>query len=505
MKVVAVIIALAVTGCGGGGEVKRPTPKPLAASPAQSAQPSVTPDAPFRAHPPAPNGTVSFVAPKIKEARLKNGVRVLTVERHDLPIVSARLVVRLGAGDLPDVRPGLASFVGSMMEQGTERRTALELSDQLEASGADVRAWIDWDSANVSLKVLTERLDIGLDLMADVALHPTFPDGEIARLRARRITAIQAEKSNPSSIAANALSAAIFGRAHPYGHSLWGEEQDAKAFARRDVARVYGRIFSPENATLVVAGDVESQEIVSKLEASFGRWKRSTSAATPTPPPRPAKRGTDKRVVFVDRAGPQSQIQVARVGVPYSVKDREAFLVTNAILGGMFSSRVNLNLREKNAYTYGARSYFAMRHGAGPFVVSAAVHAEKTGPALKEVMHELESLRAEGPTQDELALAKESIRLSMPGRFEGVAEVAGALAELAVYDLPLDDYEQRLVRLDRVTASDVKAVAVDWLSSDAMTFVVVGERATVAPQLSMFGERDDRDEYGNPLSRPVGK
>ena len=392
-----------VAACGGAPAPVSPPPASPTPAPVASAGNTlrVTPDAPFRQKAPAPDGTVQFVAPKIAEAKLKNGLRVLIVERHDLPIVSARLVVSAGAGDVPDARPGVMSFLGSMLEQGTKKRSALQLSDDFDAIGAHHGAWVDWDSAGVSIRVLSERLDAGLELMADVALAPTFPEAEVERLRTRRITAIQAEKSSPGTIASNTTAAALFGRGHPYGHSITGEEGDAKKLTRAEIVRAYDRLFSPRNAALVVAGDVTAATLLPKLEATFGSWKAKPGAVTRKPPKTPAKAATDKRVVFVDRAGAQSQIQLVRLGVPHSVKDREAFVIANAILGGMFSSRVNMNLREKHSYTYGARSYFAMRHGAGPFLVAAAVFADKTGPAIKEALNEPEGLRRDGPTEEE--------------------------------------------------------------------------------------------------------
>jgi predicted Zn-dependent peptidase len=464
--------------------------------------PLVTPDAPFRQQPPASEGKIQFVAPKVAETKLKNGLKVLIVERHDLPIVSARLVLATGAGDVPDARPGTMSFLGAMLEQGTKKRTSLQLSDDFEAIGAHHGAWVDWDSGGVNVRVLSERLDAALELMADVALSPTFPEAEVERLKTRRITAIQSEKSSPGTIAQNAVAAALFGRAHPYGHSMSGEEADAKKLTRAEIVRAYERLFTLQNAALVVAGDVTQATLLPKLEATFGTWKAKPGAQARKPPKTPAKAATDKRVVFVDRAGAQSQIQLVRPGVPHSVKDRDAYIIANAILGGMFSSRVNMNLREKNSYTYGARSYFAMRHGAGPFLVGAAVFAEKTGPAIKEVLNELEGLRRDGPTEDELALAKESIRLSFPGRFESVSDVAAAVSDLFVYDLPLDDYEKRSARIEAVTAADVKRIATEYFGSDAMTVVVVGEKSTVLPQVEALslGAPDERDAYGNPLT-----
>lgn len=500
------LVLLALVACGESAPPpppKTPAPPPVAPVPPPTAIPEaarVTPDAPFRQNPPAPDGTVKFVAPKVAEVKLKNGLRVLVVERHELPIVAVRLVVTAGAGDVPDARAGSISFLGAMLEQGTKKRTALQLSDGFEAIGAQHGAWFDWDSGGVSIKVLADRLDAGLELMGDVALNPTFPEAEVERLRARRIAGIQAEKSNPSAAAANAVAAALFGRAHPYGHSLSGEEADAKKLTRADVVKAYERLFAPQNAALVVVGDVTQASLVPKLEAAFGSWKPKAGALARKAPTAPKSPATKKRVVFVDRPGAQSQIQLVKIGVPYATKEREAIIVTNAILGGMFSSRINMNLREKNSYTYGARSYFSMRHGAGPFLVAAPVYADKTGAAIKEVFSEIEGLRKEGPTPDELALAKESIRLAMPGRFETASDVAAAISELVVYDLPLDDYEKRLARIDAVTADDVKRVATQLLASDTMTLVVVGDKKTVGPQLEslQLGDVDERDPYGNP-------
>ncbi len=507
---IGLALAISAFACGETPQPVTPRPAPAPLSPIPPPPGGLdplgaeTPDAPFRQQAPKPDGKITFVAPKVVEAQLKNGVRVLIVERHELPVIGIRLVVGAGAGDVEGARPGALSFLGAMIEQGTKKRSALQISDDFEAIGAQHGAWFDWDSGGVSVKVLRDKLDAGLELMSDVALHPTFPDAEIERFRARRIAGIQSEKSSPGTVAQNALAAAIFGRAHPYGHSLGGQEVDAKKLTRAELVRTYDRLFVPKNTAIVVAGDVTKDAILQKLEAAFGAnaWKATGPAVSHKGPKAPAKAAAEKRIIIVDRAGAQSQIQVVRPGVPYATKDRDAIVVMNAILGGMFSSRINMNLREKNAYTYGARSYFAMRHGAGPFMAGASVFAEKTVPAIKEVFVELEGLRRDGPTEDELALAKESIRLAMPGRFETAGDVASAVSDLVVYDLPLDDLEKKLQRIDAITAADVKRVAAEYLKADAMSVVIVGDKATLAPQLDSLGLGgfEERDPYGNPMT-----
>lgn len=494
----------AAMACGGDPMSPPKVPDPTTAKPVAPLVAAETPDAPFRQKPPPADGKIPFVAPKVVEARLKNGLRVLMVSRPELPVVAVRVVVAAGAGDLAGAKPGVVSFLGGMLEQGTKRRSALQLSDDFEAIGAQHSAWFDWDSGGMSVKVLKGELDAALDLMSDVVMNPTFPPEEIERLRARRIAAIQSEKSSPGSIVQNAIPPVIFGRAHPYGHTLGGEESDAKALTRADLVSAYERFFVTRNAAIVVAGDVTESVLLPKLEATFGKWKPGGAAIAHTGPKPPAKAASDKRVIVVDKAGAQSQIRIARPGVPYRHKDRDSIVVMNAILGGMFSSRINMNLREKNAYTYGARSHFSMLHGAGPFAVGASVHADKTVPAIKEVFVELEALLRQGPTDEELALAKESIRMAMPARFETTGDVAGAIADLVVYDLPLDEYEKRLARVDAVTAADVKRVAAEYLDPKAMTVIVVGSKELLAPQLGSLGlgPFEERDAYGNLLKSP---
>ncbi len=510
----AAISLVALAGCFGSPPQEPYAPHGLAATPSATAPasaapepPRETPDAPFRQKPPAPDGKVTFTAPKIVEAKLKNGIRVLVSERHDLPIVSVRLVVTSGAGDVPDTRAGAASFLGGMLEQGTKKRSALQISDDYEAIGAQHGAWIDWDSGGVSIKVMTDKLDPALDIMSDVAQHPAFPDDEIERFRARRIATIQSEKSSPGAAAQNTVAAALFGRAHPYGHAIGGEEADAKKLTKAELVKLYDRLFVPENVAILVAGDVTQASIVPKLEAAFGGWRPSGQKPPPAAkrgPKTPAKAASDKRIVMVDRSGAQSQIALVRPGVPYETKDRDAIVVTNAILGGMFSSRVNMNLREKHAYTYGARSYFVMRHGAGPLYVGAPVFADKTVPAIKEMIAEVDGLRTGGPTDDELALAKENILLAMPGRFESVDSITNAMSEIAVYDLPLDEFEKRPARIEAIGAADVRRIANEMLDSKAMTVVVVGDKGKLASEIDTLGlgPIDERDPYGNAIAAP---
>ena len=457
----------------------------------------MTPDAPFRDSPPQAGPVVTWTPPHIESWTTSSGVRVLFVERHDLPIVSVRVVTSLGAGDLGGARPGAVAFMGAMLEQGAGKRTALQLSDEYEALGAEHGAGCEWDSCVASVKALTSRLAPALDLLADVALHPTFPDAELDRLRKRWLGSLQQEKNSPGAMAQNALAASVFGRGHPYGHSLRGRPADVEKLTRAELERAWRGIFEPRSSTLVVAGDVTADTARSLLEARFGAWKGGAAvrAAVPHAAPPSKKSG---RIVLVDVPGAaQSQVFVAEEGAPFGSADRVPLGVMNLILGGMFSSRINLDLREAKAYTYGAYSRFGLRHGAGAFAAGGAIHAEHTAEAAIALLAQIDRMRAEPVTPEELADAKENAKLALPARFESVDDLTGALQELAIHNLPLDDLATRTAKIDAVTVADVQRVAKKWLRPGELRIVVAGDQSKVEADLMKLGTVEVRDAYGD--------
>jgi zinc protease len=504
VKGVLIPAALMLAACGAQLPLPPPppSPAPVASWPPLSAPPPPprqTPDASFRDNMPPPGPPVVWSAPKVESWSLASGVRVLFVERHDLPIVSVRVVSTLGAGDLSGLRPGMAAFMGSMLEQGAGKRSALEINDDFEALGAVHGAWCDWDSAGARIKVLTSKLAPALDMLADVVLRPTFPQEELDRVRKRWLASIQTEKNSPATEEQNAIAAAVYGRAHPYGHSIRGVAADIEPLTRADLLRTYGLVFTPKSTAIVVAGDVTRDGLSSLLEARFGTWKGRPTPRMPVPPA-PAAPRTAGRVVLVDVPGAaQSQTYIVQPGAPFVTKDRIPLQVMNLILGGMFSSRINLELREAKAYTYGARSRFSMRHGAGPFAAGGAIFSDHTADAARELLAQVARMRDEPVSADELRDAKEQARLALPARFESVDDVAGAVQDLAVYDLPLDEYATRAARIDAVTAADVQRVAKAWLHPPALRIVVAGDRAKIEKDLGAIGTVEVRDAYGDPV------
>ena len=497
----ALLLALAACGSQPPLPPPPPPPPPVASWPAPPAPPEpprVTPDAPFRDNPPPAGPAVTWSPPRIDSWVMKNGVRVLFVERHDLPIVSVRVVSGAGAGDLRGVRPGTAAFMGSMLEQGAGIHGSLALSDAYTAMGADHAAWCDWDTCAASVKVLTSHLGPALDLLADVALRPTFPDAELERLRKRWLASIQQEKNSPPTMEQNALAAAVFGHGHPYGHSLRGETVDVEKLTRAEIEDTWRRVFEPRSTTIVVAGDVAPDQLRTLVEARFGAWKGG--AATRVPVGRAVMDRKATKVVLVDVPGAaQSQVYLAEEGAPFASPDRIPLSIMNLILGGMFSSRINLELREAKAYTYGAHSGFSLRHGAGAFAAGGAMFAEHTADAARALVAQVERMRAEPVKAEELADAKENAKLELPAGFESVDDLTGVLEGIAVYGLPLDEYTQRAARIDAVTAADVQRVAKKWLHPETMRIVVAGDRAKVEHSLMDLGAIESRDAYGELL------
>jgi len=443
-------------------------------------------DSSFRKKPPQSGPEAPFVPPAIQEAKLSSGVRVLLVERHDLPIVALSISVDRGAELLP---PGVGGFLGAMLMQGTKTRSALQISDDLEQLGAWYSAGVGYDSAQISARIVANRLPAALDVIADIVKNPAFPKAEVDRVRSLRLTSIAQQNDQPRAVLSNTLAAALYPNEHPYHTSLLGLEEQVKKISSADLKKAYEAIFSPAHTTIAVAGDITKERAVAELEHAFGDWKIKPGEAKARAWPELSRPGANEpRVVLVDKPGStQSFVAVAQPGVPRKVADFDALLVMNTLLGGQFSSRLNMNLREKHAYTYGASSRFDFRHAPGPFSAGGAIVREHTGPAIREILSEIRAMRSALVAEDELADAKANLVRELPARFESTNETASSLAALAVYGLPLDEFATRPARIEKVTRDDVRRVAEKYLDPDAMRIIVVGDAAAVKAQLADLG------------------
>jgi predicted Zn-dependent peptidase len=437
--------------------------------------------APDRSKPPALGPATPVKLPAIQKSKLSNGLPVWIVEMHKVPVVQVNLLVLTGTADDPAGKYGIGALTASMLQDGAGTRSALDIADAVDFLGADINTAAGIDSAGVRLHSTTAKLADALPIMADVALRPTFPQAELDRVRQQRLTTIAQARDSAETVSGLAFGRVLFGPAHRFGTATIGTADTLKSFTVADLRAYYGSVYRPENAAILVAGDVAPAQVRTLLEAHFGKWRAAavTPAAHVKLPPPPER--TSRGVYIVDKPGAaQSQIRIGAVGVARSTPDFFPIQVMNTILGGSFESRLNMNLREKHGYTYGASSQFDMRASAGPFFATAGVQTDKTVDALKEFFNELNGILQPVPA-DELARARNYITLRFPERFETTADVTDRLEQLLVYHLPDDYYSTYVQNTQAVTPADVQRVARAYITPDRFAVVVVGDQKVIEP------------------------
>jgi zinc protease len=436
--------------------------------------------------------------PPIITRVLPNGLKLMIVEQHELPLADFVLLVGSGSTADPAGKAGVANLTAAMLREGTTTRKSLDIADQAAFLGVSLAPTSSWESSSLSLHTPTAQLDSALALFADVALHPSFPANEFERLRKNRLTDLLQIRDQGPQIANIAFPAIIYGTAHPYGLASIGTETSVKSLSTFDLQSYYETNFKPNNSTLIIVGDVNPEQIEQKIIARFGSWQRGTiPQLTYGKPPKSAA----TTIYLIDKPGaPQSSFRIGSVGVPRSTQDYFALTVMNTILGGSFTSRLNQNLRETRGYTYGAGSRFDMRRAAGPFMASAEIVAAKTDSALFEFMKELNGIRQTVPPE-ELSRAKRYLQLQLPGNFETTQQIAAALVPVALYGLPLDYYNNYVQRIEGVTQADVARVAQQYINPGGLAIVIVGDRKSIEAGLKSanIGPVEIRGISGQPV------
>jgi zinc protease len=474
-----------------------PTPQPPTTQAGQGTE-SINADEPWRrAVPKAGPGRALAIAPP-HTGQLANGLTIILSERKGLPLVAANLVLKTGSDANPIDKPGLANFTAAMLDEGTANRNALQIADEIAQLGASLGTGSNMDSTTVSARSLKKNFAAALDLVADVVMRPSFPADEIERQRASRLAELVQQRDNPAALAGRIMAAALYGPSHPYGFTEIGTDASVKAMTRDDMAAFWKQNFVPNNAALVVAGSISMAELRPMAEKAFASWARGT----PAKPSLVNPETTTPRVLIVDRPGaPQAQVRVAAVGLPRSTPDYHAVEVMNAALGGLFSSRINMNLREEHGYTYGAGSQFVFRKGAGPFFTGGGVRTDVTAPAVSEIFKEIRGMSGKPMSEDELEKSKDSLARSLPGTFERSDSAARSFSNVYVYDLGLDYFTTFADRVNAVTSGQTLAAAKKYLVPEKMIVIVVGDRAKVEEELKKLGlgAVEIRDAEGKPI------
>lgn len=416
-----------------------------------------------------------FDFPSVSRDKLSNGIPLDVVSLPRLPVVTALLSLRAGEEGLGADRGGLSILTGDALEGGTRRRSGAALAEALEDLGADVDVHTGWSGTTVSLSCLADRLPQGLALLGEMVREPSFPEDEVARARQQQTARIRQGTMDPGTLASQRMAVEIYAAGEPYARPAIGTEEVVGAF-QVDTLRGFAEgFYQATGSALVLAGDIDADEVREAAEGVFGDWPGRPVEDTA---PKGLANAGGGRVVIVDMPNAvQSEIRIAHVGVSRSFPDFAALQVGNAILGGTFSSRLNLNLREKNGFTYGVRSRFAARRGPGPFSISTAVDTENTPAAVREAYFELRKLLADGPTTVEVEATRDFLAGVFPLRLESTGQVASRVAEIRSYGLPADEWTGYRDRIRAVTAEAALAALRQTIRPDELVVVIAGNAA----------------------------
>ena len=427
-----------------------------------------------------------FVAPKFQRRTLSNGLEVWVAPWRTLPVVSARLLVRTGSADDPHGKSGLATLTAELWDKGTQDLTFTELAEALDALGTSLRVSSDVDTTALSFTVEAQALAATCQLVGQMVTEPRFDNVDFQREKQLQLSDLVSGPDSASWIAARVLPMLVYGAEHPYATPGPGYTETVEALSLDDVKEFYRRQFAPQGSVLIVVGDVDPDEVTNLMELTFGPWQGTSRAKTiPT-----AHSSLARDVVYVvDKPGAVQSVIAA--GRPW--RDRQdasyfASRIGNRILGGDFLSRINQNLRERNGYTYGARSDFDYRRVGSDWNLSTSVRSEVTGAALREIVKELGGVAGDQPlTSREVTVGRDAEMNVFPQAFETPSSIAGSLAQLAAYQLP-DDYFDRFVgRLQSVSQEEVVQVMSQVAERKELVMLVVGNREVIEPKLKEAG------------------
>ncbi|WP_105102280.1 M16 family metallopeptidase [Microbulbifer pacificus] len=443
--------------------------------------------------------------PQIQTAEMANGLKIVLAERHSVPVVNMELQFDAGYAADQGARLGTSSYTMSMMKEGTKHLSALEISAREEILGATIGAEADLDTSSVSLNALTSNLDASIELFADVLLNPAFSDEEIERKRSRWIAGIQQEKTKPVQMALRNLPPLLYGHNHAYSIPFTGSgtEESIAALTRDDLVNYHQTWLRPDNATLIVAGDITMPQLQEKLQQHFADWK-APQTAKPVKNLAQVALPEKSSVYLIDKPGSEQSIIIGGLLAPSEkIAEREALHMMNDILGGTFTARINMNLREEKHWAYGAYSFLTGAKGQQPLLVYAPVQTDKTSESLAELQKELRAYIGGNPAKaDELQKLKDKRINELPGRFETINAVAGALSSLVTYERPLDYMDGYANEVRNIDLKRVHELAKQTVKPEQFVWVIVGDKEKIADKIVELGigTLAELDADGNPVA-----
>jgi len=438
-----------------------------------------------RTQPPVSGPIRNFDFPSVDRRAMPNGLDLRVAQMHRLPVVSVNLFIRAGEGALSDDNAGLAVLTADALEGGTKNRSGSELARALESIGARVSAAAGWEGTSIGLSCLADRLPEALGMLAETVLEPAFDDADVDRVREQQLAGIRQREMDPAALASDSALTYYFGPGTPYARSVDGTAASISAISRDDLRGFVDANYRPGGGALIVVGDVDTGEVEQMVAGHFGDWTGApASVADFTVEPATRKR----RVCIVHRPGSvQSEIRVGHVGAARSTADYYPLSVANMVFGGMFTSRLNLNLREENGYTYGVRSRFTFRSKPGAFQVATSVGNDVTAPSVREILADLTDMAEDGPTEEEVAAARDYAAGIFGLQLETVGQIATRVTQLVVYGLSDSYFDEYRDSIRAVTTESVAEAAARHMRPEEAQIVIVADADAVGSSVEALG------------------
>jgi len=417
-----------------------------------------------------------FQLPAFQHLKLPNGLTLLLLEKHELPLISVELALRSGSVADPQGKEGVAFLTASLLRKGTASRSSEQVSSDLDFIGMQYDSRADQDSTHLSADFLKKDLDSALAVLGDVVLHPTFPDDEVKKKIAQQQDSVRSAKDNAGQVMQLYFMKFLYGD-HPYGRPAYGDERSLANIRRDDIAGFYRENYTPGNAVIAVSGDFDSAALQTKIAQVFGSW----SGKTPTTKPAPAlKAVSGKRVLLVDKPdATQTYFMIGNIGITDTNPERGPISVVNTLFGGRFTSLFNTELRIKSGYSYGAFSYFDELKSPGPFIMYTFTKNATTEPAIDKSFEVLGRLHKDGFTADELASAKTYINGSLPPQYETTPQLARTMTDLELTGITREQFNQNLVKLQGTTQADSHRLIETYFPSQDFVMVLIGKASEI--------------------------
>ncbi|MFH0735224.1 MAG: pitrilysin family protein [bacterium] len=428
---------------------------------------------PDRSKPPTLPDPPKLNLPEPVSFELSNGLKVVLIEKHEVPLVQTNILINVGSVNETNEKSGITNLMMDWIDEGAAGKNSLQLADEIDFLGASINSVSGNHVSSISLHTPLAKYNDALKLMADIILRPDFPESELKRLQNDKLSAIMQWYDEPFAIASVGFNQLLYGKNHPYGRPSIGNENTIKSFTQKEIKDYYNNYFKSNNATIVVVGDVKKNELKEKLESAFGKWEKGN---VPVVNFEKAKQVEKRTVYIIDKPeSAQSVIYIGKIGEPRNTKDYYSMKVMNTVLGELFTSRLNGNLREEHGYTYGARSSFAFRKEAGPFSAYSSVQTEITDSAVIQFFVELNNI-SKPISAEELIKGKNYVALGYPSSFQTVSYIADQLEDKITYNLPDSYFNDFVANILKVNEKDFQSAAQKYITPEKMIVVIVGDK-----------------------------